>query len=193
MDGLRQLILVLLGSIVIGVLWYLPMHFEMYFFIVIPAVAGLLIGALVNLSDSQQRMPGLTLVLFAIIGVLVMAGTFWSAQYTVYQNNTIDYIQSQYPYATHEDIIAGLEEAQMELYGTTGFMAFLTDVAETGFKVQRRSSSTATVNGMTAFLYWGVEILVALFVAISTVLKRKKPVSNLAVPDAEFMEKLKNS
>ena len=92
MDGLRQLILVLLGSIVIGVLWYLPMHFEMYFFIVIPAVAGLLIGALVNLSDSQQRMPGLTLVLFAIIGVLVMAGTFWSAQYTVYQNNTIDYI-----------------------------------------------------------------------------------------------------
>ena len=193
MDGLRQLILVLLGSIVIGVLWYLPMHFDMYFFIVIPAVAGLLVGVLVNLSDSQQRMPKLTLVLFAIIGVLVMTGTFWSAQYTVYQNNTIDYIQSQYPDVTREDIIAGLEEAQMEYYGTTGFMAFLTDAAETGFTVQRRSSSTATVAGTTAYLYWGVEILVALFVAISTVLKRKKPVSNLTVPDAEFMEKLKNS
>ena len=193
MDGLRQLILVLLGSIVIGVLWYLPMHFDMYFFIVIPAVAGLLVGVLVNLSDSQQRMPKLTLVLFAIIGVLVMTGTFWSAQYTVYQNNTIDYIQSQYPDITREDIIAGLEEAQMEYYGTTGFMAFLTDAAETGFTIQRRSSSTSTVAGTTAYLYWGVEILVALFVAVSTVLKRKKPVSNLSVPDAEFMQKLKNS
>ena len=193
MDGLRQLILVLLGSIVIGVLWYLPMHFDMYFFILIPAIAGLIVGVLVNLSDAQQAIAKPTLAVFAIIGALVATGTFWAAQYTIYQNNTIDYIQSEFPDATRDDIIAFIEEAQMELYGNTGFMAFLADAAETGFTVQRRASSTANVQGTTAYLYWGVEILIALFVAVSTVLKRKKPVSNLSVPDAEFMEKLKNS
>lgn len=193
MDGLRQLILVLLGSLAIGVLWYLPAHFDMYFLIVIPAIAGMLVGALINLSDAKATAPALMLVGFAIIGTLVATATFWGVQYVMYQNATIDYIQSEYPEATREDIIAFIDEAHMDLYGTTGFMAFLADSAEMGFTIQRRSSSTADVQGTTAYFYWGLEILVALGVAISTVLKRKKPVSNLSVPDAEFMEKLKNS
>jgi xanthosine utilization system XapX-like protein len=176
MKWILSLILTVIAAVLVGLGLYFADSLGFYLILLMPFLAGAIIGFAAVLLHMKQDAPASPLIVIAIIGSLIGMGVYWGAQYNAYNQQLVEVVQDNDPRATPEEIQELIAEYQQEEYGSTGFTAFLAEYADIGMSIGRPGSSTTgiPIQGNIAYGYWGVEILVVAGVAISTALRRRK-------------------
>jgi NAD/NADP transhydrogenase beta subunit len=170
--GLVLLILTtIIGGGMLGELVYLIGE-HLYLVIIFPLAMGLLGGVLINIAAhvGKVRNPALTMVFGVLIG-LAIYGTYRYAEY--YQGFRSDvrdevksYLGNQYDENDLQDYIDLVLEDET---GSTGFVGYVKLSADEGISITSSRASTtnsgAMFRGTGSYVYWGIELLVILFVA----------------------------
>jgi uncharacterized protein YxeA len=175
MKWILSLILTIIAAVLVGLGLYFADSVGFYLILLMPFLAGAIIGIAAVLLHIKQNPPVLLLVVIAIIGSLIAMGVYWGGQYNAYNQQLVEVVQDSDPRATPEEINELIAVYQQEEYGSTGFTAFLAEYAEIGMSIGRPGSSSTgiPIQGNVAYGYWVVEILIVAGVAISTALRRR--------------------
>jgi hypothetical protein len=174
MRWILVLITTVLGAVLAGLGLYFTDQLGFYLVILMPILAGAIVGIGVNLPVLRAKVPTLPLLIFAIVGSLAAVAIYWFGQYNAYSEALISAVQEQDSSITREQAIDFIEEIQIDEYGSTGFQAFVSDYADVGFSITRSGSSGIEIQGDIAYAFWVVEALVVMFFAILTVVRRGK-------------------
>lgn len=153
----------------------------------------------------RDNRPGrLTLIIVALLSTLVAIAIYWIGSYVVaiydvYQEDLTAFTQEALAdgsASSEAEASALLDEFLVEEVGSPGFIGYLQwfyeDVpfqtyleimAEEGISINRTGSSSSgfTLQGTMAYVYWGAEILLMAFLAITTALGRAR---DLPEPEA---------
>ncbi|MDX2141426.1 MAG: hypothetical protein SF123_25295 [Chloroflexota bacterium] len=175
MKWILSLILTIIAAVLVGLGLYFADSLGFYLILLMPLLAGAIIGFSAVLLHIKQNPPALPLVVIAIIGSLIAMGVYWGGQYNAYNQQLVEVVQDNDPRATPEEINELIADYQEEEFGSTGFTAFLAEYAEIGMSIGRPGSSSTGIplEGNVLYGYWIVEILVVVGVAISTALRRR--------------------
>ena len=176
-----RLILSLILSIAAGALVGFALYFldlqGFYLVILMPILAGTIVGFATALPMLKRNPPVVPVAIIALLGGLLAMGVYWYLQYNAYNEQLVEMIGNANPRASDEDIAEMLAEYQQDEYDSTGFPAFLAEYAEVGFTIGRVTSSDSgsiEIKDTLAYIYWGVEILIATIGAIGTAIGRTR-------------------
>lgn len=147
-----------------------------YLILVVPLVAGALIGAAVTFPTVRSEVSKFPLIIVAIICGAVALGIYWYASYMSYIDEGVTAIQEQIPTATREEALEFIDSILIEAYGSTGFQGFLADYASTGLSITRTlgSSTSLELKNELAYGYWVIEALLLIGMAVVSVLRREQ-------------------
>lgn len=188
MRWILTLILPTAVAVGIGFGLYLLDTIGFYLVLLMPMLAGIIVGFFTCLPTARRGAPGFPLVIVALLTSLVMMGAYWYFQYDNYLNTIVAAIQEQQPSVSREKALEVIDQVNQETYNTTGFVAFVMDYAEVGFSVGRPGSSDSSnlkIDGNLAYIFWGGELLIAVVSAVVTVLRRgsNKTLLRMRLPD----------
>jgi hypothetical protein len=175
MRWIFTLILPTAVAVGIGFGLYLLDTVGFYLVLLMPMLAGIIVGFFVCLPTARRGAPGFPLVVIALLTSLVMMGAYWYFQYDHYLTTIIEAVQEQNSSVSREKALELIDQIQMETYNATGFVAFVMDYAEVGFNIGRVGSSDSSnlqIQGTLAYIFWAGEILIAVVSAVVTVLRR---------------------
>lgn len=171
---LMLIVAVVVGAIVGGILWAVEHFTRFYLVVAFPIFAGFIAGGALTwvIRSGKVRSPMLA-GLCGVVAALVIYGVYHYASY--YVSYTEDWreflIEQGYTPADDNELRQIIAEWQLEQYGSTGFLPYMNEAAEIGFSISRATSSSSggiEIQGTIAWIYWGVEILIAAIVAAST-------------------------
>jgi hypothetical protein len=177
MRVILSLICALVVAVVVGGLLYLADSIGFYLILLMPLLAGTLIGFATYLPALPGRVPTFPLLVIALVGCVVAAGVYWGATYVVgYQQSFMDEASSRFPEASDEELRQFLSEVELQETGTTGFPAMLSFLAEQGLSISRATSSSSDsgilLEGNLVYGYWILEIVLMIGVAMVSVARR---------------------
>lgn len=162
------------AGMIIGFMYALPFHGRN----TTPAVASTsLAGAGLASPVVQDSRPGVfPLFIIGLLGTLACVGVYWVGSYMVEQNNIVALIQEEDPSVADAEAREWIQLYYEDEYGTAGFPGYLQDVAAAGISITRTGSSSGgfTLDGTAAYIYWGVEILLILFCAVTNGISRAR-------------------
>lgn len=193
------LIATLIVAVAVGVGLYYIDSLGFYFVVMMPLLAGAVVGGTAGLVGGRSAVVGLILV--AVVGALLAMGVYWGAQYIAYRITLTEAYLNPNSSATQQEAAARIElpdlvryalgplnadqqeaAARIELleqrtYGVTGPRAFLAALAEQGLSISRSTSSSGGIElkDNLAYGYWILELVIAVgFAAFSAVNRRGK-------------------
>lgn len=174
MPTIRHIVLVVLFSALAGLLQYAAYHFNFYLILVMPLLVGAVVGMAVVIPTMFRPVTTSSLIALALIGGLIASGLYWGARYTGYRDEFAAHIQANSSGMSRDDALALIDQMSRATYGSTGFSAFLADTAASGIGIARLggSDSAFSLTGAGAYIYWLVEIVVMLAIAIVAVVRR---------------------
>ena len=178
------ILLVLVGLIsAIGaglLLWAAENLLNIYLIVLFPIIAAAIVGGALGLvvRAAKVRSP-LFATLIGLLAGLLMYGTYQFAGYYITFRNDMREIFIENSGRTPTDAAFDRElNALMEdEVGSSGFIGYLQIVAEEGFSITRSFSSSSSsssgieLQGTAVWVYWGVELIVIMF--ITAALARK--------------------
>lgn len=177
-----MIILSLIAAIIVGgiagFLMALAEQNGFYLIILVPLIAGALVGFATFLPViRQQDTPSAPLIVAAIIGGLVAVGVYWYGLYTLQINDAVASFQEEDSSVTREEVVEFIDEYLESEYGQTGVIGFVMDYAESGFSINRTLGSSSSggidIQGTVAYIFFGVEALLLIGAAVGTVVRRK--------------------
>ncbi len=170
----RLLIIAILSGLILGaILWAVDNYIHFYLVLLFPLVGGGIAGGALaaGVRGGKVRSP-LVAGLMGLLAGLIMFGVYHGANYYVtFRSQLRDLIverTNQTP--TDEDLNAleGLLYQDSNIQ-ETGFIGYLKFAADAGFTItstgSTSSSSPMEIKGTIAFVYWGIEILLACLIA----------------------------
>lgn len=175
-------LLSLIAAIVVGIaggalMWGLD-RLGFYLVLVLPLLVGALVGMATYIPVVRQNARTAPLIIVALIGGLAALSVYWYGSYMTYVDQGVTTIQQANPKYTRDQALDLIDQYHQETFGTTGFMAFLADYAETGLNITRSfgssSSSGIELQGTTAYGFFALEALILVGAAIVTVARREK-------------------
>jgi hypothetical protein len=144
--------------------------------LLMPLLAGAIVGFFTYLPTIRQRVATLPLALIAILAGALCISTYWVASYLFYQNEVVALFQEDDGRITRTEALEFMDSYYQETYGVTGIQGFLAETAEAGFTINRVGSSSSgdtPIQGTGAYLFWGLEAIVLIGMAFFTVLGRE--------------------
>lgn len=172
-----SLIASIIAGGIAGFLMALAEQNGFYLIILVPLIAGMLVGFFTFLPVIRQPdTSSAPLVLAAIIGGLVAVGVYWYGLYTLQINDAVASFQEEDSSVTREEVVAVIDEYFEEEYEQTGLIGFVMDYAESGFSINRTigsSSGGVDIQGTVAYIFFAVEALLLIGAAVVTVVRRK--------------------
>lgn len=146
-----------------------------YYIVAMPLIAGTLIGTLIRQPMNGVQISTKQLAAFAGVAALLMMGVYWYFLFGQYQDSIVKALQDINSTLTREDALVIIDKTNTELYGATGFPAFVMAYAATGFSIGQPGSAGGSqmFQGTTAYGLWVVEIIVAVGSAVVAIVRRK--------------------
>lgn len=184
MRPFASLILTLAAAVVVGAVMALADKLGYSLVLVMPLVGGAIIGGAAALP-AGRRTSRTVLVIIGLLGALLAQGVYWGGQYLNYRETVVSEIIAEYPDTTREEIFAVMDEMETELYGTTGFVAFVQIYAEEGMAITRLGSTTSsgiTLQGTVLYIFWVVEAVLMVGMAMVRAAQRKNQPAQDAAP-----------
>lgn len=171
------LIVILLVAVVLGVIVAIVGNF-FYLIPLFPILMAVASGFLGSKAVAMGKVRGWFLAL--IIGLLVGAALYGAYRVGEYGVALYNVVQEDRLGGKDNDILAGMQLAQTRYdsylrrnFGQTGFIGFVLDMADQGLTITRGSSSNGTNLGTEiTYIYWGLEILAVLGVAVYTAISQ---------------------
>lgn len=172
------IIAVIVGTIVGGIIWAVEHFASLYLIVAFPIIGGAIAGAVLGLIAKGTGLRNLFLiVLGGIVAGLVMYSVYHFASYYVSfrgeaRTVIVDQIGSEPSDAEVDEFVNSFLQEQV---ADTGFMGFMKLGAQEGITITRTVSSSGsgfTLQGTLAWVYWAVEIVLAIGIAASTAWKR---------------------
>ncbi|MCB9452290.1 MAG: hypothetical protein H6672_12690 [Anaerolineaceae bacterium] len=169
------LIVALVSGLVLGgIMWAIDKYASFYLVFVFPLAGGAIAGGILALVIKSTKMQNPTMaVVVGLMAGVVMYGAYHGAFYYITFRN--DYIRSEYSASypgktpTEAQLDDFMNEGLMYRVQDTGFVGYLKYTASNGFSITSTtgssSSSDLEIKDTGAFIYWGVEILLASIVA----------------------------
>jgi hypothetical protein len=172
---LMLIVAIVVGAIVGGILWAIEHFTSFYLVFAFPIFAGFIAGGALSvvIRSGKVRSP-LIAGLCGIIAGVVMYGVYHYATYYVsYPEDWRQFlIDEGYTPADDTELRQIIADWQLEQYGSTGFIPYMNEAAEIGFSISRATGSSSSsgidIQGNIAWVYWGVEILIAAAIAAFT-------------------------
>lgn len=171
------LILMLIASIVAGVaaglaLFAVEFYLNIYLVVVFPILGAALVGGLLVLviRSSKIRNP-LLAGLIAGLGGLVMMGTYhFTAYFIGFRGEVRTAIEEEISEAvTDADLDEFINSVLKDEVGQDGFVGYLQYSAREGISITRATTTSSTggiqLKDNLVWIYWGVELLIAIGVA----------------------------
>ena len=146
--------------------------------LLMPLIAGAIVGFFTYLPTIRRRVATLPLVIIAVLAGALSVGTYWVASYMTYQNEVVAVIQEDDGRVSRSEALEFMDEYYQETYGVTGIQGFLAETAEAGFSITRVGSGSSStggspIQGTAAYLFWGLEAIILIGMAFFTVLGRE--------------------
>ncbi|MEO8394449.1 MAG: hypothetical protein ABI700_15760, partial [Chloroflexota bacterium] len=176
---LGSLILLLLlgiisGGALGGILWAVDNYLSFYLVVAFPLLAGGIAGGLLVLGvrSGKVRSPFIAALIGLLTGALIF-GVFHFAGYyiTFRQDMRTSYVEHFKTTPTDAELDNAINTQILEPeVQDTGFVGYLKLVAKEGFTITRSSYTSSSgsnidIKDQWAFVYWGVEILLAGIIA----------------------------
>jgi hypothetical protein len=167
------LIATLIVAVAIGIGLYYIDSLGFYFVVMMPLLAGAVVGGTTGLVGGRSAVLGLILV--ATVGALLAMGVYWGAQYIAYRNALTETYMKTDTSATPQEAAAQIELYEQRVYGVTGPRAFLAALAEQGLSISRSTSSSGGIElkGNLAYGYWIFELVIAVGFAMFSAVNRR--------------------
>lgn len=171
---LSLLLSVIVGAAMGGLLFGADM-IGFYLILLMPLAVGGLVGLATTFPAVPARIPTFPLLIVALIGCAVAVGVYWGATFLKYREDLTQMVQTEWN-VSREEAAEAVPQLEQEIYGTSGFPAMMSLLAETGFSITRTGSSSSstglTLQGGVAYAYWIGEIVLMLIVAWAAVFRR---------------------
>jgi uncharacterized membrane protein YeaQ/YmgE (transglycosylase-associated protein family) len=149
-----------------------------YLIILFPLVMGAIAGVLVSstVRSGKIRNPGVAIV-GAVLAGFVIYGAMWATDYFQFRNTVKTELLKDSPKFDSSKIEELIDLGLMMETGQSGFVGYVLYQDKQGVSIGRVTSSGKGVNlGPTfSWVYWGIELLIILWVAIVI---GKKPASD---------------
>ncbi len=168
----------LIGAILGGVIWAIEHFASLYLIVAFPIIGGAIAGAVIGLVAKAMGLRNLFLmILGGIVAGLIMYGIYHFASYYVSfrgeaRTVIVEQIGSEPTDAEVDELVNSVLQDEV---ADTGFMGFMKLAAAEGITITRTVSSSDsgfTLQGTLAWVYWGVEILLAIGIAAGSAWKR---------------------
>lgn len=172
------IVAVIIGAVLGGVIWAIEHFINIYLIIAFPIIGGAIAGMVLGLIAKGTGLQNLFLiVLGGVVAGLVMYGVYHFASYYVSfrgeaKTVMVEQIGGEPSEAEVDEFVNSFLQ---ETVADTGFMGFMKLGAQEGITITRTVSSSGsgfTLQGTLAWVYWAVEILLAMGIAASSAWKR---------------------
>jgi hypothetical protein len=171
---LLLILAVVSGVVVGGILWAVDNYLSFYLVFAFPLLGGAIAGGiLARVIKSTKMQNPMMAALMGIIAGVVMYGVYHGAFYYISFRN--DFIRSLYSEdypgktPTEAQLDEYMNDGLMNVVQDTGFVGYLKFTASLGFTITRTTGSSSgtgiEIKDTGAFVYWGVEILLAALTA----------------------------
>jgi len=164
---------IIAGAALGGIMFALDYYLHFYLILLFPLVGGAIAGGLLarGVYTSKVRSPFVAGLIGLLCGVL-MYGVYHAASYYIGFRTDMRaaYVKNAGEEPTDAQFNKALDELLQEDVGDTGIMGYLKETAKEGITITSTSSygsssSTDTLKGNLVWGYYGVEILLAGFIA----------------------------
>jgi hypothetical protein len=169
---------VVIGAILGGIIWAIEHFASIYLIVAFPIIGGAAAGAVLGLVARGSGLRNLFLiVLGGIVAGLVMYGVYHFASYYVsFRSEARTVMVEEFGgEPTDGEVDEFVNSFLQDAVADTGFMGFMKLAAQEGITITRTVSSSGsgfTLQGTLAWVYWAVEILLAMGIAASTAWRR---------------------
>jgi hypothetical protein len=170
-----MLLAAIIGGAVAGLaMWAVEYFTQFYLVIAFPIIAAFLVGGLLTLVVRAMKVQNIPAILLAgVVGGLVLYGVYHFATYLVtYRGSIRTAIEENGETITDEELDSLLNEFLQAEYGQSGFVGYLYDAAASGITITRATGSSSgsglELKDGLLWAFWGVELLLAIFVAAGT-------------------------
>lgn len=171
------LLLLLVGAVVaIGVgllMWAVETYIHLYLILVFPIFAGAIVGGVLAwaVRAGKARSPLIVGLIGLAAGVLAYGTYHFAGYYITFRDSMREaYIENTGRTPTEEQFNRELDELLDDEYGATGFIGYLTIIADEGFSISRTGSSSSSsgleLQGNIVWGYFAVELLIIIGFAV---------------------------
>lgn len=165
------LLMLIVGAIVaVGVgllLWAVETYVSLYLIILFPLLAGAIVGGVLAwaVRAGKARSPLIVGLVGLAAGVLAYGTYHFAGYYVTFRGDMREaYIENSGRTPTEEQFNRELDELMEDEYGATGFIGYLTIIADEGFSISRTGSSSSgsglDLQGNIVWGYFALELLV---------------------------------
>jgi hypothetical protein len=159
------------GAALGGILFAVEYYTSFYLVLLFPVLAGFLAGGALAwaVRAGKVRSPFVA-AFFGLVAGLVILATYHAASYFIgFRSDVREALVEQGEENISDvDLDAFIDTNLKREYGEGGFIGFLRLAADEGFSITRTASSSSSgidLQGDAVWIYWGVELVIAMIAA----------------------------